>query len=73
MENAVLLLLGLGSGILSALVAVMPHFLITSAKLPWLSLSGTLLLVLLVGMLAGLAAAKQVLKAPLLSALREDR
>jgi hypothetical protein len=73
MENAVLLVLGLGSGILAALVAVMPHFLATNAKIPWLSLTGTLALVLLVGMLAGLAAARQVLKAPLLNALREDR
>ncbi len=73
MENAVLLILGLGSGIVAALVAVMPHFLATHAQVPWLSLIGILGLVLLVGMLAGLAAVRQVTKAPLLSALREDR
>ena len=73
LENAVLLVLGTGSGVLAALVAVMPHFLSTGASIPWLSLTGTLGLVLLVGMLAGLAAVRQTLKAPLLNALREDR
>jgi putative ABC transport system permease protein len=65
--------LGLGSGILAALAAVMPHFLASTAQVPWLSLTGTLGVVFLVGMLAGLAAVRQVLKAPLLNALREDR
>ena len=73
LENAVLLVLGLGSGILAALVAVMPHFLTSNAQVPWLSLLGTLGLVFFVGMLAGLAAVRQVLHAPLLNALREDR
>jgi putative ABC transport system permease protein len=73
LENAVLLVLGLGSGILAALVAVMPRALSTNASPPWLSLIGILGLVFLVGMLAGLAAVRQVLKAPLLIALREER
>ena len=73
LENAVLLALGLGSGVLAALMAVMPHFLTGNARIPWLSLTGILLLVFLVGMLAGLAAIRQVLKAPLLNALREEK
>jgi ABC-type antimicrobial peptide transport system permease subunit len=73
LENTVLLGLGLGSGILAAMVAVMPHFLATNASIPWLSLIVTLGSVFLVGMLAGFAAVRQVLKAPLVNALREDR
>jgi ABC-type antimicrobial peptide transport system permease subunit len=73
LENAVLLALGLASGILAATVAVMPHFLATHAPIPWLSLVGILGLVFLVGLLAGLASVRQVLNAPLLNALREER
>jgi ABC-type antimicrobial peptide transport system permease subunit len=72
LENTVLLAFGLSSGILAATVAVMP-FLSTNAKIPWLSLTGLLALVFIVGMLAGIAAARQSLKAPLLKSLREDR
>jgi hypothetical protein len=72
LENAALLLLGLGMGMLAALVAVMPHYLDGNASIPWLSLFGTLGLVFIVGLLAGLAAVRQVLRVPLLAALREE-
>jgi putative ABC transport system permease protein len=73
LENAVLLLLGLGSGILAAATAVMPRLLASSATFPWLSLTTTLALVVLAGMLAGLAAVRHVTNTPLLGALRDDR
>ncbi|HEY4760116.1 MAG TPA: FtsX-like permease family protein, partial [Thermoguttaceae bacterium] len=73
MENAVLLLAGLGCGVLSALVAVLPHLISGVASIPWNSLAVTLALVLAVGVIAGLAAAGRVLRAPLLAALREEK
>ncbi len=62
-ENAFLLLAGLGCGILSALVALLPHLVSGDASIPWLSLAGTMALVLTVGMIAGLAAVCRVLRA----------
>ena len=73
LENFFLLLAGLGCGILSALVAILPHLLRHDASIPWLSLAGTLILVLAVGVFAGLIASARVLRAPLLSTLREER
>jgi hypothetical protein len=40
------------------------------ASIPWLSLAGTLVLVLAVGLLAGMTAVRASLQAPLLEALR---
>lgn len=73
LENFALLLTGLGCGILSALVAILPQLMRHVASIPWLSLAVTLALVLAVGLLAGLAAAARALRAPLLTALREER
>jgi hypothetical protein len=73
LENAVLLMAGLGCGILSALVAVAPRLMTRDASIPWPSLAVTLALIIIVGLLAGLVAAGRVLRAPLLSALREER
>jgi ABC-type antimicrobial peptide transport system permease subunit len=73
LENAVLLVLGLGVGILSAAVAVMPHFLSSGASMPWLSLAVLLALVLLVGLASGAIAARKTLSAPLLQTLRDER
>jgi putative ABC transport system permease protein len=70
-ENAVLLLLGLGTGILAATIAVMPHLLASNASIPWLSLAVILLLVLFVGLASGFAAVRQTLKNPTLLALKE--
>ncbi|NIP84225.1 MAG: hypothetical protein GTO03_01135, partial [Planctomycetales bacterium] len=71
-ENNLLLLAGLGLGGLAALVAVAPHLVTGTARLATPSLLGTLLLVLAVGGLAGRAAVKTALRAPLLPALRGD-
>lgn len=72
LENGLLLLAGLGVGVLSALVAVLPHLLLGGAGVPWASLAVMLAVVLLVGLLAGLAAVRATLRAPLASALRGE-
>jgi putative ABC transport system permease protein len=73
LENLALLLTGLVCGILSALVAILPHLINHDASIPWLSLAVTLALVLAVGLISGLLAAARVLRAPLLMTLREER
>jgi len=73
LENGVLLCGGLGSGVLAALVAVLPHWLTGAAAIPGGSLAAMLAAVLLVGLIAGLAAVRAVLTAPLLAALRQER
>jgi putative ABC transport system permease protein len=72
LENALLLLAGLGVGIAAALVAILPHLLGRGAAIPWGALAVILTLVLALGMLAGLAAVRAVLRTPLLAALREE-
>ncbi|MFH1920107.1 MAG: FtsX-like permease family protein, partial [Planctomycetota bacterium] len=72
LENGLLLLAGLGAGVAAALVAVLPHLASGGASIPWVSLGATLILVLAVGLLAGLAAVRAVLVAPLLAALRGE-
>jgi len=71
-ENALLLLLGLAIGMLSALVAVLPHLLFGGAVIPWASLAATLSLVLVVGLSAGLAAVRAAVAAPLLRTLAAE-
>jgi ABC-type antimicrobial peptide transport system permease subunit len=71
-ENGLLLLSGLGTGLIAALVAVWPHLLAGGASLPWRSLAATLVTVLSVGLLAGLLAVRAALATPLLPALRGD-
>ncbi|MHC4179167.1 MAG: FtsX-like permease family protein, partial [Planctomycetota bacterium] len=72
LENGLLLCAGLGCGVLAAAVAVCPHLVFGRASIPWGGLAGTLALVLAVGLVAGLAAVRVTLTAPLLAALRED-
>jgi len=72
LENGLLLCAGLGCGVLAALVAVLPHLLFGRASIPWAPLAGTLALVLAVGLVAGLAAVRLTLTAPLLAALQEE-
>lgn len=69
-ENAFLLIWGLLSGTISALLAMLPHLLSTGADLPWES--GILILsaVLVVGMLAALLAVADAVRAPILATLR---
>ncbi|MEQ8786560.1 MAG: FtsX-like permease family protein [Pirellulaceae bacterium] len=72
MENVVLLLGGLGVGVFCAALAVFPHFLSGGATPPWLDLSWMLGIVLVVGLLTGLAAVRATLRAPLVAALRGE-
>jgi ABC-type lipoprotein release transport system permease subunit len=72
LENGLLLVAGLACGLAAASIAVLPHLLGGGAGVPWLSLGGTLALVLCAGMLAGLLAVGAVLTAPLLPALRGE-
>ncbi len=72
LENATLLVAGLGCGAAAALVAVLPHLFGGRAIIPWWPLAGTLGLVLAVGLLAGLAAVRATLRAPLLESLRGE-
>ncbi|HEX7450152.1 MAG TPA: ABC transporter permease, partial [Pirellulales bacterium] len=72
LENAALLVAGLAVGVGAALVAVWPHLWRGGASLPWMSLTVTMALVLITGLLAGLLALRAALVAPLLPALRGD-
>ncbi|HET6879679.1 MAG TPA: ABC transporter permease, partial [Pirellulales bacterium] len=72
LENGLLLASGLLVGLVAALVAVWPHLASGGAALPWQSLGTTLLLVIVVGLLAGLAAVRATLSTPLLPALRRE-
>jgi ABC-type antimicrobial peptide transport system permease subunit len=72
LETGALLLLGLASGVVAALVAVLPHLIYGGAAIPWLSLGAILVLVALAGLAAGLIAVRATLAAPLLPALRGE-
>ena len=54
LENASLLVAGLGIGTIAALVSLIPHLLRGGAAIPWLSLAATLGIILAAGLLAGL-------------------
>ena len=62
LENLVLLTAGLGVGMLSALVAVLPHLLGHGASIPWKVLALMLGLVFATGLLASLAAVRAVVR-----------
>jgi len=72
LENSVLLLTGLAVGVFAALVAVAPHMLSGGAAAPLDDLAAMLGIVLAVGVMTGLLAARATLKAPLVAALRGD-
>ena len=70
-ENAFLVLGGLVTGAISALVAIGPAFLSRGGQLPALSL-GLLLIVLVIGLSASVAATVAALRMPLLASLRSE-
>lgn len=72
LENAVLLCAGLATGVLAALAAVAPHILLGGARVPLAQLVWMLAVIFAVGLVAGLAAVRAILRAPLLAALREE-
>jgi putative ABC transport system permease protein len=71
-EHVWLLLLGLGAGVLSAIVAVAPAMQSTVAPVPWKMLAVSLAAVLLCGLFSAIAATWAMLRVPLMSALRNE-
>ncbi|MBP3953880.1 ABC transporter permease [Gemmata sp. G18] len=70
-EHALLLLIGLGSGVLTALASVAPH-VASGAAIPWVRLAGMLGLVLAVGFLVASVATAGILRVPVIPALRRE-
>jgi putative ABC transport system permease protein len=70
-ENLYLLILGLATGTIAALIAVAPHVL-SGAEVRWLELAGLLGLVLVVGLAATTIAVAFTVRAPLIAALRKN-
>jgi len=68
-ENGFLLVVGMLIGSVSALIAVAPHL---GTQIPWFSLSMTLILVFLVGIISSVVAVSFALRIPLLPALKAD-
>lgn len=73
LENLLLLLCGLATGVAAALLAVLPHMFAGGATLPLQELSALLGAVVVAGLLAGWLTATAMLRVPLLAALREER
>jgi putative ABC transport system permease protein len=71
-ENGLLLLWGLVSGTVAALLAMLPHLMSTGADLPWQSLLGTLIFLFIFGMISALASVYQAMKSPVIPALRSE-
>jgi ABC-type antimicrobial peptide transport system permease subunit len=71
-EHAVLLGLGLGIGLIAAVVAVLPAVLSPGAQLPYWSLGLTLGVVLLNGLVWTWMATRVALRGELLGALRNE-
>ena len=63
---------GWASGCLAALVAVLPHWMLQQAEVPWKSLGVLLSAIVLAGFVAGGLAVRAAVRAPLLPALRGD-
>lgn len=72
LENVALLVGGLLTGFVSALVATLPHMLVGGASIPFRDLTLLLAVVLVVGCLSSLASVRATLQAPILAALREE-
>ena len=71
-ENIVLLCTGLVTGVLAAMVAVLPHILFAEASPPGGDLFVMLVIILIVGVISGLLAVRATLRAPLIPALRGE-
>jgi putative ABC transport system permease protein len=70
-ENALLLGVGLGVGVITALISVAPH-VVEGATVPWARLFGILVLVLVVGLGVASAATAGILRVPVIPALRRE-
>jgi ABC-type antimicrobial peptide transport system permease subunit len=70
-ENALLLVVGLGAGVLAAVASVAPH-VAEGSSVPWGRLGGMLALVLAVGLGVAFAATAGILRVPVIPALRRE-
>ena len=70
-EHALLLVVGLGSGVVAALASVAPH-VVSGAAVPWLRLAAILAVVLVTGFLVALMATAGILRVPVIPALRRE-
>ena len=70
LENAWLLLMGMGVGIGAALFTTVPHWFVGTASAPWLELAVMFAGIVAVGMIAGWFASRIISKTPLLESLR---
>lgn len=70
-ENALLLLLGLGAGVIAALIAVAPH-VASGEAVPWARLTLMLGAVLVVGLLAAGGAVLASVRTPIVQGLRRE-
>jgi len=71
-ENAMLLVWGLASGTICALLAMLPHLLSTGADTPWANGGLLLTTVFVVGMVSSLFAVREASKTKIVSALRGE-
>jgi ABC-type lipoprotein release transport system permease subunit len=71
-ENGFLLILGLAGGTVAALLAVAPHLAGVGGRVPWLEITGLLASVLVFGLIAETVAVATTLRAPIVSALRQE-
>lgn len=71
-ESTLLLLVGLGVGATTALLAMLPHIISSGADVPWASLGVLLVSVLVAGLLAAGWAVRKATSVPLLGALKGE-
>ncbi|MDG2014946.1 MAG: ABC transporter permease [Pirellulaceae bacterium] len=69
-ENAWLLMVGMGIGILAALVTTFPHYVFGDASMPWQELLGMFTAIAFVGLLTTWLASRSIFRAPLIESLR---
>jgi ABC-type antimicrobial peptide transport system permease subunit len=71
-ETASLLLIGIGCGVVCAVLAVLPYAILSGLKPPVLEPVLVVAGIIVFGLLAGALAARQVLRMPLMDALRPE-
>ena len=70
LENAWLLLMGLGVGIGAALFTTVPHWMVGTASIPWADLAVMFAAIVLVGLIASWIGSRVIARLPLLDSLR---